>query len=231
MLRHRVTVTGSLALEVVLLLALVSATVFGLVRTVISPVAMGNHVPGVVRDVGGRAFGDRYFGEAPAVRTELAPDVTVTTSPRLYFYGAGVIPNGRGEFSGPYEAQVNDYTPTPGQRAAFLGAGLAESVATILVLLLLLRVVRTLRTGDPFVLANARRLRLIAVAVLVGGTGASLLQAWAEHLVLSDPAIRPLVHEQLHVTLVPIAAALGILLLAEVFRRGAWMRQDLEGLV
>jgi hypothetical protein len=231
MVRERVTTTGTVVLEVVLLLALVSATVFGLVRTVFSPVALGDNVPAVVRDAGGQLFGPRYFGEAPAVRTELNQGVMVTTTPPLYFYGAEEVPTGRGEFSGPYEAQVNVYSPTTTQRTAFVGAGLAESLATVTVLLLLLRIVRSLRLGDPFDLANARRLRRIAAAVVFGGTGASALQSWGEHLVLSDSAIRPFVQEQLHVTLLPLVIGLGVLLLAEVFRRGALMRAELTGLV
>jgi len=101
----------------------------------------------------------------------------------------------------------------------------------VAVLLLLLRIVRSLRLGDPFDLANARRLRRIAAAVVFGGTGASALQSWGEHLVLSDSAIRPLVQEQLNVTLLPLVIGLGVLLLAEVFRRGALMRAELTGLV
>ncbi len=107
-------------LEVVLLLALVSATVFGLVRTVFSPVALGSNIPAVVRDAGGQIFGPRYFGEVPAVRTELNQGVMVTTTPPLYFYGRDEVPVGRGEFSGPYEAQVNAYSPTASQRTAFV---------------------------------------------------------------------------------------------------------------
>lgn len=231
MLRQRVTATGSLVLEGLLVLALLSATVFGLFRTVLSPLGLGAHVPGVVRDVGNRTFGVGYLGEVPSVRTELNETVNVTTSPQLFHYGAHTIPNGRGEFSGPFEAQVTVYGPTSAQRVALLGARLAESVATIAVLLLLLLIVRTLRAGDPFVLANARRLRLIAMAVVVGGTGASALQAWGAHLVLSDSAIAPLVHQQFHITLVPLVAGLGVLLLGEVFRRGALMGDELEGLV
>lgn len=231
MSRERVTVTGSLALEAVLVLALLSATVFGLVRTVFSPVALGSHVPSVVRDAGERVFGSAYFGEFPAVRTELAQTVRVTTSPQLYRFGAEEVPDGRGEFSGPYEAQVNAYSPTMRQRIAFLGAGFTASLSTVAVLALLLLVVRSLRAGDPFVLANARRLRRIAAVVAVGGTGASALRAWGEHLVLDDPVIRPLVHEQLQITFLPLIAGLGVLLLADVFRRGALMRAELEGLV
>lgn len=236
MMRQRATATGSMVLEGVLVLALLSAAVFGLLRTVLSPVGLGNHLPAVVRDVGNRTFGVSYLGESPSVRTELSRNVIVTTSPRLYVYtdetpSPNGVPNGRGEFSGPYEAQVNSYSPTAAQRAAFLGAGLTESLATIVVLLLLLRIVRTLRVGDPFVLANARRLRLIALAVALGGTGASALLAWGEHLVLSDAVIAPFVREQLHITFLPLLAGLGILLLAEVFRRGALMRADLEGVV
>ena len=231
MLRQRITITGTVVLETVLLIALVSTSVFGLVRTVFSPAALGHHVPSVVRDAGNRLFGPAYFGETPSVRTELNQRLRVTTTPPLYAYGSGEIPNGRGEFSGPYEAQVNNYSPTKTQRAAFVGADVTESVATLAVLLLLLRIVRSLRVGDPFVLANARRLRRIATAIAVGGTGASALQLWAQHLVLSDTAIRPFVREQLHLTLLPLVAGVGVLLLAEVFRRGTLMRDELDGLV
>ena len=231
MLRQRFTFTSALLLEAVLVLALLSAGVFSLLKTVVSPFALGPHIPGVVRDLGTQVLGDRYFGDYPTVRTELNQSVTVMTNPLLYSYGAAEIPRGRGEFSGPFEAQVNAYDVTGEQRLAFLGAGLAESLGAIVALLLLLRIVRTLRVGDPFILTNARRLGRIAVAVALGGTGASVLQAWGAHLVLSDAAIRPFVQENLHVTFVPLIAGMGIFLLAEVFRRGARMRDDLEGLV
>lgn len=231
MTRQRTTTTGALLLEAVLVVALLSATVFGLARTVVSPLGLRGSIPDSVVRLGERVVGPEFFGEVPAVRTDIAPTIRVTTSPQLYFYGSEEIPNGRGEFSGPYQAQVNAYSPTMRQRIAFLGAGLAASLSTIAVLALLLLVVRSLRSGDPFVLANARRLRGMAAVLAVGGTGASALRAWAEHLVLSDRVIMPLVHEQLQVTFLPLVAGLGVLLLAEVFRRGALMRAELEGLV
>lgn len=229
--RLRITTASAGLLEAALVVALIGAALFGLIRTVLSPVAFGERLPNVVRDVGARVLGDRYFGEAPAVRAELRAGVMVTTSPQLYVYGGKSVPPGRGEFSGPFEAQVNAYAPSATQRFALLAGGLVESLAAMLTLLLLLLIVRSLRQGDPFVSANAARLRLIAAAVAIGGTGASALHAWGAYLVLDDSAISPLVQQRVRISPAPLAAGLGFFLLAEVFRRGALMRDDLEGLV
>jgi hypothetical protein len=228
----RTTTAGAAVLEGLVVVALIGAVVFGLVRTVFSPVLFGQYVPSAIQEAGRDLLGPRYFGELPSVRAELAPALQVRTTPDLYVYPGGVeVPPGRGEFSGPYEAQVNAYGPSGKQKLGLVGAELVETVATIVVLLLLLRIVRTLRRGDPFALDNARRLRVIAAAVVIGGLGGAALRAWGEHLVLADSAIAPFVNESLDLSLTPLWAALVVWLLAEVFRRGALMRRDLEGLV
>jgi DUF2975 family protein len=230
-MNNSATRTGARALEVVLLLALLFSSLFGVVRTVFGPAGFSEALPDVARNAGNSVFGSNFLGESPSVRAQLAPAVTVRTDPALYTYGADAIPEGRGEFSGPFEAQVNAYAPTAGQRFGLVGSELLASVATILVVVLLLKIVRSLRLGDPFVAANARRLRLIAVVVAVGGMGAGLLRLVGEHLVLSEPAIRPFVEPNYHLSFLPLLASAGVWLLAEVFRRGTLMRAELEGLV
>lgn len=78
------------------------------------------------------------------------------------------------------------------------------------VLFLLLRVVRTLRYGNPFVL---------------------VLIAWGKLAVLEHPVIAPYVIKEFDVSFVPLLAGLGIAVLAEVFRQGARLRRDMAGLV
>ena len=93
------------------------------------------------------------------------------------------------------------------------------------------QVTRSTREGDPFHRDNATRLRRSAVIVLVGGLAA----AAAEILVtlwLVDRA-----HDELPVklgatgTLLALPVSFVLYALAEIFRRGAAMREELEGLV
>ena len=96
-----------------------------------------------------------------------------------------------------------------------------------LILTRLLAMVDTVRAGDPFVLANAARLHMIAwimVALQVCG-----LIIWIIVRMISSPA------HPVNISAGPsIAGLLAILLtfvLARVFAEGARMRDDLEGTV
>jgi hypothetical protein len=99
------------------------------------------------------------------------------------------------------------------------------------VIVLLLLIVRTIDGGDPFVLANARRLQWIAFVVGAGGLLAQGLGDQARNELLVSSAAGGIVRYAFEFSFPPIVAGLGILTLAEVFRRGALMQADLEGLV
>lgn len=231
-MREHLARAETAVLEAVLIVALVGVGVFGFLRTVFGPFALGSFLPDAVRDFGDRLFGPAFLGGLPFVRATLAPGVAVQTTPRLYQYGAEEVPAGRGEFSGPFEAQVNVFAPSPLQRLGLVGGDLVTVVATLAVVLLLWQMVRSLRRGDPFTVANARRLQLIAVAVAVGGTIGASLHSLGQFLVLQDPVISPFVADAtFSIPLLPLADGLGIWLLGEVFRRGAAMRRELEGVV
>jgi hypothetical protein len=96
-----------------------------------------------------------------------------------------------------------------------------------LVLTRLLTIVETVRAGDPFVLANAERLKTIAWAILglelmhyAVGTIASLVSTTAAPLNISSGF-----------SVARWLTVLMLFVLARVFEQGARMREDLEGTV
>jgi hypothetical protein len=108
---------------------------------------------------------------------------------------------------------------------AFVGI-LAVPLAQV-ILNRLLSIVETVRTGDPFIIENARRLQAIATTLL----GIQLL-----HLVIGVIAARTRsAVQELDInwsfSITPWLAVLLLFVLARVFEHGARMRADLEGTV
>jgi len=98
--------------------------------------------------------------------------------------------------------------------------------------LLLLGVARALRHGDPFTPGSARRLTLLGLLVLVAGlvgpvVGEVLRLALVES---ARDAVRGWTFS-VELTAWPVLTGILVLFVAEVFRRGAALRADVEGLV
>lgn len=99
----------------------------------------------------------------------------------------------------------------------------------------LYRVVRSLRRGAPFHRANVRRLTAAALTVLFGGLAAGLAATFrtielttnAQDLLNDGTALVA----GAALPLWPIALGLLLLCLAEFFRRGTALAEDVEGLV
>lgn len=88
----------------------------------------------------------------------------------------------------------------------------------------------SVRKGDPFVATNVRRLRWVAILLLLGVPLADVLvslgdQALAESAGLAGRGLR------LHLPTGSLLGGLGMLVLVEVFALGTRMRDDLEGTV
>jgi Protein of unknown function (DUF2975) len=110
---------------------------------------------------------------------------------------------------------------------AIAAIGLVAIPLNYVVLKRLLAIVETVRAGDPFVAANALRLRAIAWTLLSLQLLSLVIGAIAK--AVSTPA-HPL-HLQAGFSISGWLAVLLTFLLARVFAEGTLMREDLEGTV
>jgi hypothetical protein len=124
-------------------------------------------------------------------------------------------------------------TPSPEAERIIMGlraiavVGLATIPVNHLILTRLLAMVETVRVGDPFVAANARRLQAIAWALLALQLLGILI--WAIAKGVSSPAHPIEINAGFSVN--GWLAVLLTFVLARVFAVGAVMRDDLEGTI
>ena len=110
-----------------------------------------------------------------------------------------------------------------------LGVAIIGLGVVVFVLNRLRAIFRSLRDQSPFVAANASRIRLIGIVLILGELGRSGLAAWLAATIARDVSIAGLTF-----TADPLPnkwvvfAGLVLLMLAEVFRLGAQMKGDLE---
>jgi hypothetical protein len=207
------------ALEGALLVALVAVAIFGVIRPAIGPAGLELGTGPV-------------FGALPSVEATLdARNVQITTEPTLPTLDGMVEPGDGMEFAIPTGTEVVIFVPDLAQRLGFAGVSVLRGTLVLAVLGLLLAVTRTLRRGDPFVAANARRLYLIAGLVGIGGQAVVGLSVWARWQVLTHPSVAPYVVPEHELSFAPLVAGLGIAVAAEVFRQGTSLRDEVEGLV
>lgn len=135
------------------------------------------------------------------------------------------------ELSGLPRVEVSIREPSLDQRLGLLGGRLLTGLTTLVVLGLLLKVVRSLRRDEVFARVNARRLTRLAVVLGVGGTAAQLLTAFGTVRVLDSEFVRGSATPVFGLSFLPLLGALGVGVVAEVFRQGAALREDVQGLV
>jgi hypothetical protein len=209
-------------LEGLLVLVLVALPVLG-----IAPAVLGHNGLGWVG-------GERY-GQPVSTEVELNRPVELPGGPRLTDTERGSVDAATGgrpvEISGPWKAQASFLDPTLPQRLLVIAPPIVASVTGMLVALLLLRLLGTVRRGEPFVAANVRRLRLIAVAIAVGAMLAQLLGLQGRASLLTEPAIEPFVRLSFEISFAPFAAALLVAAVAEILAVGTALRREVEGLV
>jgi hypothetical protein len=126
-----------------------------------------------------------------------------------------------------------DIAPSPDTDSLIMGLraiatlGLAAIPLHYAVLKLLLAIVETVRTGDPFVAVNASRLLTIARSLLALQLLSLVIGAIARSISTSAHPV----HVDAGFSINGWLAVLLTFLLARVFRVGALMRDDLEGTV
>ena len=207
-------------LEGVLVVGVAFEAVLGVLRPLLGPGGLG---------VGSGPV----FGAPPTVDVTIdAAAVRIDTDPDLpVLQGGPFEPGGALEFTIPTGASVASFGLDLQQRLGLVGSEVLTGLVSLAVLVLLLGLVRSLRQGDPFVAANARRLYAMAAAVGIGGQLAVLLHTWGRLAVLRHPRVEPYVVEDFTFSYLPALGGLGIAVAAEVFRRGTELRREVEALV
>ena len=123
--------------------------------------------------------------------------------------------------------------PPPGDSMLYVGMrlimviGICAVPVVHLVLARLLTIVETVRVGDPFVLANAARLKTIAWAILA----LELMHFTVGLVAASVSSTATPLNLSWGFSLTRWLAVLMLFVLARVFEQGARMREDLEGTV
>lgn len=122
--------------------------------------------------------------------------------------------------------------PTTSQRVLVSLPGALGAVAVLIVVRLLLGLLGNLR-DEPFTAQNVRRLRGIALVVGIGAVVVSLVESVCDFLLADPGALGEGVQRTFELSL-PIgflAVMLVIAAIAEAFRHGARLREDVDGLV
>lgn len=136
------------------------------------------------------------------------------------------------ELVGPYTAGVAFLNPTPVQRAAFVIARIVIPLAVLLILGHLYHMVSAVERGIPFTGENGRRLRTIALVVMIGGTLGVLLSRWLDAwLISTSPAASGFDFGPGPIPLTPLLIGLLLSVLAVVWNRGVALEEDTKGLV
>jgi DUF2975 family protein len=120
--------------------------------------------------------------------------------------------------------------PTPADRLFFGVPALLGDVIVLVVLVLLWRMVGTLRT-QVFSSRNARRMVTIGMLIGLGLSATSLLTYFGQVGIVHRSAAAGQLSVPFSFSFVPLLAGAVIVVFAEVFRRGIAMREDLETVV
>lgn len=129
-----------------------------------------------------------------------------------------------------YDVTLAD--PSPAQRVLDLLPGLLTFGLIAAGCWLIIAVMATIASGDPFVAANVRRLRLLAALLLIGPMVVLFVDLPVHGALLGsmdlgglDPAV------SLELAWPSFIAGMVVALLAEAFKAGSRLRDDVEGLV
>ncbi len=176
-------------------------------------VALGAILAGVVEPLAAWASG-----------TPLTPQVeSAVTVPPLDAVGIGY---------GPASYAIDAADPSSGQRLLDLLPGILMAGLVMLSCWCVVLVLRTVASGDPFDPLNVTRLRVVAGSLVVGAPVAYFLRMVGDAMVLTGLDVPGLdTTFTLDIPWVPMVAGLVVAMLAEAFKAGSRLRDDVDGLV
>ena len=131
----------------------------------------------------------------------------------------------------PVTAQLTFLDPTSSQRVIWVLWTVSEPLLALIGTWLVFSIVRSSRTGDPFVAANTRRLWALALVIAVGGTGYSLLSGAAQMLLIQRSAAADQIDLSFTASFLPIIIGIGVAVLASVWKVGVELRDDVDGMI
>lgn len=121
---------------------------------------------------------------------------------------------------------------TAGQRLLAILPGLLWVALVLGGCVLVLRLMRTVASGDPFNSSNVRRLRVLAGGLILGAPIVVVVDSMVRGVLASQVDLGSLA---LGVLIVPpwlaMIGGMVVALLAEAFKAGSRLREDVEGLV
>ncbi|MCB1302383.1 MAG: DUF2975 domain-containing protein [Tetrasphaera sp.] len=170
-----------------------------------------------------------------SVETPLDTAVTITGAPTMCHSLDGSVDCATGrppvEVGHPVTATVQFPRPTTTQRWLWVLGLAAGPVVAAVCLWLILRMLRSARHGDPFTRENLRRMQWLAILVGIDGSLVTWSGAFLDRWLLDTSAAEKIVAMTFDFSFLPAIGGLLIGVLAEVWRRGMAMREDLDGLV
>lgn len=137
--------------------------------------------------------------------------------------------------SGSGTTVMTFHDPGTTQRLLLSTPALLATVTALVALVSVLRIVASLDRGDPFVPANARHVYTIAIAVITVAVLVPMVEAFTrarlESIALGSSAPSSVTFEFGSTDGALLLAGIVLVALAEVFRRGTRLRDDVAGLV
>lgn len=122
--------------------------------------------------------------------------------------------------------------PSTGQRLLGLVPGVLTAAVVAAACVLILRIMRPIGAGDPFAPGQVRRLRTLAFVLMIGPVVAMFARLSCQGAIVGgldlgglDPGV------SLDIPWFPLIVGLCLGLVAEGFKVGAQLRDDVEGLV
>ncbi|MFN8079347.1 MAG: DUF2975 domain-containing protein [Kineosporiaceae bacterium] len=151
------------------------------------------------------------------------PYLSAITVPQLDAVGT---PYGEGR----YDLHLAD--PTTGQRLIDLAPGLLLLALILTACWLVFRLMRDIGRGEPFAPRNVTRLRLLAAVLAFGVPVEFFARLSCTGALLSGIDLGSLSPAaQLDLPWLPVLAGVCVALLAEAFKTGARLRDDVDGLI
>jgi hypothetical protein len=158
-------------------------------------------------------------------------DSSAWASDAVHLPDAG-LPSGVSLQVAPGDVSLTAWDSTLVEQALARAGYVVLGLACLVVALLLRRVLVGLERGDPFSPGNARRISLVAVTIAVTAVVVPTLNALAAAEVIRRLGLDPgTVAWHWNLDLAALLAAALVLAVAESFRRGELLRDDVAGLV